>query len=518
MPLVNYEDEYIEFPDDMPEPEINNAMRSYEARKRIEPTLENMNFLVNRILWTTADRDLAPKDKMDLYKKYIKISVDNFKEFLTMATTRTKKNPKYDPQSDDPNLRAERVPIDNDEELGQLGLDIASSLVNPGGAGVAGIGIGIGRAKAFGKEDDVFRAINMSEKGVAPEKIFNETKMYKGTDQEWRMWVSDQDFKPTQKTLDYFKKDKERLKSSLDNYISNYDKFNFHERRLFAGQNAMSGNRDTWKLFTSLNQALEDIRFYGPLAKTNTGKLGLRYKQIILNSKATLNAVYNQILEHPDIGFPINRDPIQGNIREFFTHPELEKAYPKELDRIMIEMQYDFDKSGSWHKGDGITGDKNMMWYDPAATGRIFAKGRHLSDLHSVIQHELTHFIQDTEGFSTGASPDHIKKYIDSNVNNILNDISDELKIEKDPSKRLLLTLEKEDYLNKYNKVKGLTDYEAYRRAMGEVEARAMERALELQKTLRHESFYPWKFDDGNGQGIMDIDPEKETLIDLRTD
>lgn len=108
--------------------------------------------------------------------------------------------------------------------------------------------------------------------------------------------------------------------------------------------------------------------------------------------------------EFSDHKAEIRADPKTGE--ETFHHPDLRRAYPDLHDALKIER---FTADSTNHMGQ----------YDPnTKTMRLASHVRDPDEMKRVIIHELTHPIQEYEGFSPGASPEmpQVRKYAQTEI------------------------------------------------------------------------------------------------------
>ncbi len=186
--------------------------------------------------------------------------------------------------------------------------------------------------------------------------------------------------------------------------------------------------------------------FGGRLAKTaDLEKLATAKKMV--KSGESENSIWNKTgwfkgiddkwrFEIPDTNLKANFG--RGLTEEGLVHPELFKAYPQ------LKKQLEYTGTKGKYGGSYNTFDQS-----------IEARAENPSDLRSVSAHELQHAIQDIEQFSGGLNPE-LSKYIAKG------DIGEE------------------KWANLTEKQKSNIGFEYYRRLAGEVEARNVQKRLEV--------------------------------------
>ncbi|WP_456867570.1 MuF-C-terminal domain-containing protein [Galbibacter sp. BG1] len=151
-----------------------------------------------------------------------------------------------------------------------------------------------------------------------------------------------------------------------------------------------------------------------------------------------------------------------GQLDEVIDYPELFEAYPK-AKKIKVIFNPNLD---------------GMGMYLPNLD-RIYLNSNYSdAEMLSTLIHEIQHFIQKEEGFSSGASPEYVKSQIESKIDSLYGDSP----VKKSLNKLLNLlgskkgnnkSVEKElDFLK--DKI-ARSDYELYQSVAGEVEARNAE-------------------------------------------
>jgi hypothetical protein len=158
--------------------------------------------------------------------------------------------------------------------------------------------------------------------------------------------------------------------------------------------------------------------------------------------------------EIPDVDSVLNKPalkaineatPMTAPLKDVLDHPELYKAYP-ELAEIPVTFNPSGTHTGSFTPPTGAFTPPNSS---------IMVSGNDPVQVHSVLLHEIQHAVQNKEGFTPGWSPEGA-----TYLRNDLVRKADQTGMSSGKIK---------DFLVNFN------PYDAYRRAAGEVEARAVQ-------------------------------------------
>jgi hypothetical protein len=133
-----------------------------------------------------------------------------------------------------------------------------------------------------------------------------------------------------------------------------------------------------------------------------------------------------------------------GPLKDFVDHPEFFKAYPDLANTTVL-----FDPSRTSHHGYFAPGSDLIKLY-----------GNEPSKVQSVVLHEMQHAVQNKEGFTPGWSPEDA-----TNEASALLSKAEDLGMPRD---------RRQQFWNEFD------PYDAYKRAAGEVEARAVQKRAHL--------------------------------------
>ncbi len=104
------------------------------------------------------------------------------------------------------------------------------------------------------------------------------------------------------------------------------------------------------------------------------------------------------------------RESIKGWLEDYLNHPELFKAYPQ-LKDITIEFKPGIGEEGNFKASTGMVSGRNWRGNITVGIGEFpMNKKRVLEQAKSTLLHEISHAIQEIEGFARGGSPEGFRQ------------------------------------------------------------------------------------------------------------